>query len=496
MKLLKIFSLVFALTFCAIKAFCVEKPIIWKFTTNTPKHIENNRILNENIVKFEARGGEYVIINTTTGEYIDYSSLLMKQYEPRKKLVFGNILRLFNYAAGLHSGIIKENDIAFYTENNKIFDKIDKKTKDDLFQSLGLKEKNTAAEILHAYVKLLKNEDNYLTEAQLAVLKRVLYDNVATGKAKSANVEGCNVSGIGSTQHKNKNPNMVLTTFIGEFEANGQNYAIMTILDEPMPKKSTYGFNSAGWNTERLARDIITNMAQTMAVNSKDLLQKKLKKFSAIGGAYMIVEAETNKPMEEAFINFDKNIVFRTSDFSNLYSTVVGLNTDNLKEEDINFADKPLNLGGGFSSEDKLRILEKIELPLKYDFKFSIADQLQAYLNIVKNKKGLLTDSQLKALEKKLYQGTVIGNMQNIEYYGLISNTRGVSYANDLVLNTTNRGCALFIGNFSANDKEYGLAIAIELDIPQGLKDEPTSKWERAYIVPMINEIIRNFIKD
>ena len=167
-----------------------------------------------------------------------------------------------------------------------------------------------------------------------------------------------------------------------------------------------------------------------------------------------------------------------------------------MKISDINFADKPLNLGGGFSSEDKLRVLEKIELPLKYDFKFSIADQLQAYLNIVKNKKGLLTDSQLKALEKKLYQGTVIGNMQNIEYYGLISNTRGVSYANDLVLNTTNRGCALFIGNFSANDKEYGLAIAIELDIPQGLKDEPTSKWERAYIVPMINEIIRNFIKD
>lgn len=483
MKLLKIFSFAFVITFYATKAFCVENPILWKFTEATPKHIENQKILNEYISNFEANGGEYVIINTTTGEYVDKGSLFMPI---RLSLVFGNISRLFNYAAGLHSGIIKENEIVFNIKDTKIFDKIDTKTKADLFEKLSIRKENRPVEILQAYVKLLKNEDNYLTKNQLAALKKILFDNVATGKAKNANVDGCNVSGIASTQQKGNNPNIVLTTFIGEFEAKGQNYVIMTILDEPKPKKSTYGFNSAGWNAVILARDIIANMAQTKEESNKDLLQKKITNFSAIGGAYIIMDAKTKVSLEQEFIDYNEETIFNTFSFTNLYLTTIGLNTGILKEKDINFSDMPLEFASWTSLGDRQRVLDMLNLPFHYHFRYSLPNQLKAYLSIIRNERKLLSDTQLEALKQELYHETIIGNTQNIEYYGLISGTIKRGEKEDIY--------AVFIGNFDANGKEYGIAVV--LDSPKGVKGEPATKSARASVIPLVEEIIQNFIKD
>ena len=483
MKVSKIFFLIVALTLCATKAFCVENPIIWKFTEATPKHIENQKILNAHVSNFEAAGGEFVIINTTTGEYVDKGSLFMPIHLP---LVFGNISRLFNYAAGLHSGIIKENEIAFNVSDTEIFDKIDTKVKGDLFEKLGIRKENRPVEILQAYVKLLKNEDDYLTNAQLAVLKKVLFDNVATGKAKNANVDGCNVSGFGATQQKNKNYNNVLTIFIGEFEAKGQNYAIMTILDEPMPRKSTYGFTSAGWNAVILARDIIKNMAQTKTKDNKDLLQKKITNFSAIGGAYIIMDAKTKVPLEQEFIDYDEETIFNTFGFTDLYLTTVGLNTGVLKEEDINFDDMPLDFASWTSVGDRRRVLDMLNVPFNYHFRYSVPNQLKAYLSIIRNERKLLSDTQLEALKQKLYHETIIGNTQNIEYYGLRSGTIKRGEKEDIY--------AVFIGNFDANGKEYGIAVV--LDSPKGVKGEPATKRAPASVIPLVEEIIQNFVND
>lgn len=484
MKLFKILVLVITLAICATDAYCEVNPIKWKYTEHTPKHEENMRILKKSIANFDAVGGEYAIFNTTTGEFVDHSAIFMDQYKP---LVFGNVSRLFNFAVGLHSGAIKENEVFFYSNDNKIFDRISKEARDELFQSLGLRERNMITDILSAYIKLLKNEDNYLTQSQLDVLKKALFDcTTVFGKAKNAQVKGCNVSGIGSTQRQSRNHNDVMTSFIGEFEANGQHYAIMTILNKPMPKKSTYGFNSAGWNAVPLARDLITNMSSSQPSNNRDLLQKKISNFSAKGGAYMIVDAKTREPLEQEYIDFDKDTKFSTFGFVNLYLTTVGLNTGVLSEKDINFADMPIDFSSWFAFDDQKRVLKELDLSFDIHYLYSVADHLKAHLNVIENEKNLLNDTQLDALKKGLWHGIIIGNKQNIECYGWTSNT--------IKKDETDEVYTLFVGHFYANDREYGIAVV--LDSPQGIKGEQETKWARVNVVPMLKDIIRNFVKD
>ena len=172
-----------------------------------------------------------------------------------------NALRLFYYAIGLHTGAVKENEkIIFNTSEKKLFDRIAKADREAYFKPYIVKDTAMPMTLLLAYMKLFKNTDGYLTESQIAKLKSAVSDNVKTGKAKQANVEGVNVSGITSTTEKNKDGKEVYTVFLGDFEKDGKNYAIITLLDEPEALKSTYGFNSSGWNAVPLAGEIIKNI--------------------------------------------------------------------------------------------------------------------------------------------------------------------------------------------------------------------------------------------
>ena len=66
-----------------------------------------------------------------------------------------------------------------------------------------------------------------------------------TGTANKLNEEG---------QYEDKK---VRTTFIGNFEHNSKQYAILVILDEPQPLEETYNFVTSGWNAVPTAREII-----------------------------------------------------------------------------------------------------------------------------------------------------------------------------------------------------------------------------------------------
>ena len=497
MKVSKIFSLIFALTLCANQAFCddsavvahgskIKYPVMWKFTESTPKHIENQKILVKYVVDFDARGGEYAIINTTTGEYIDRAQIFSKQYYPYN---FGNISRLFAYAAGLHSGAIKADEIAFNQENTEKFDRVSKEAIDELLKILGIREYNSAEEMLYAYTTLMKNEDNYLTESQLEVLKTAMLQNVEKGKAKQAKVEGANVSGLGATNKKNKNPNLALSVFIGEFEKDGQNYAILTILDEPKPRKSTYGFNSAGWNAVPMARDLIENMTKEKdktpsAVLNKKLLERAINNYSANGGAYMIVDMETREIIEKEFIDFDEDYIFSSSSFYMLYLNTVGLNTGVLNENNIWFDDTPLDFASWFKLQDRKRVLKELDLPFNYHFRYPLYDHLKTYMNVISNKNKLLTDSQQEALRNEFSRDEIIGNDQKIKFYGLISQTVK-KYEKKNTIN-------MFIGSFVVDGKEYGLAVL--LDSPQGIRGEDKSYKGRYNVLPMAEEIIENFV--
>ena len=91
---------------------------------------------------------------------------------------------------------------------------------------------------------------------------RKLRDNVLTGTARRINIDGINIYGLTATDYKLDNPDEVITTFLGHFNYQGQEYALITLLDSPKGMKSTFGFNSSGWNATELARKIIQNIVE------------------------------------------------------------------------------------------------------------------------------------------------------------------------------------------------------------------------------------------
>lgn len=68
--------------------------------------------------------------------------------------------------------------------------------------------------------------------------------------------------------YKLDNPDDVVTTFLGYFIYQGQEYALITFLDAPKGIKSTYNFNSAGWNVTELARKIVESVILNTNLNA------------------------------------------------------------------------------------------------------------------------------------------------------------------------------------------------------------------------------------
>lgn len=65
-----------------------------------------------------------------------------------------------------------------------------------------------------------------------------------------------------STDFTSKDNKEVYTTFLGDFTSGEQQYALILVLDAPQGIKSTYGFNSAGWNAVKVARKVIQNIVE------------------------------------------------------------------------------------------------------------------------------------------------------------------------------------------------------------------------------------------
>lgn len=51
-----------------------------------------------------------------------------------------------------------------------------------------------------------------------------------------------------------------ITLYLLRFSYQGQDYALITFLDAPKGIKSTYNFNSSGWNATELARKIVESI--------------------------------------------------------------------------------------------------------------------------------------------------------------------------------------------------------------------------------------------
>lgn len=76
---------------------------------------------------------------------------------------------------------------------------------------------------------------------------------VLIGKAGTATKVG-----VGGKYQRDK----TINTFVGNFEHNNTNYAILVMLDEPKGSQGTFGLQSAGWNVVPTAKKIIEELVK------------------------------------------------------------------------------------------------------------------------------------------------------------------------------------------------------------------------------------------
>lgn len=183
---------------------------------NTASYIckGNYSILAEEIEKFNAAGGAFILINLENNEVLNSASI--------------SILKNFDY-----------NQDYSYTPKN-------------VMKLLKKEKLATPQQFIQDYATFIKSA----TKEDLKKLR----SNVLTGTAKQINIDGISIYGLTATDYKLDNPDEVITTFLGHFSYQKQEYAIITLLDAPRGIKSTFGFNSSGWNATELARKIVESV--------------------------------------------------------------------------------------------------------------------------------------------------------------------------------------------------------------------------------------------
>lgn len=183
---------------------------ICKFTSAICQ--KNYDTLSNGIKKFKASGGLLVVMNVKTSEIVDEISINMEN---------------LNYHP------------------------------DNIAKLLDFQNKNTPQQILAAYSLLVNNN-----EEKLADLRKTLRNNIIKGSGKNADVKETNVHGITSTDFISKDSKEVYTTFLGDFTSGEQQYALILVLDTPQGIKSTLGFKTSGWNSARIAKEVIQNIME------------------------------------------------------------------------------------------------------------------------------------------------------------------------------------------------------------------------------------------
>lgn len=188
-----------------MRKFAIQKKLFAK---------KNYGVLSEEIEKFNAAGGAFILVNLKNNEVLNSASI--------------SILESFDY-----------NRDYSYTPNN-------------VMKLLKKERLATTQQFIEDYTAFIKSAGKKELEE--------LRGNVTNRAAKKINIEGISIYGLTATDYKLDNPDDVVTTFLGHFSYQGQEYALITFLDAPKGIKSTYNFNSSGWNATELARKIVESV--------------------------------------------------------------------------------------------------------------------------------------------------------------------------------------------------------------------------------------------
>lgn len=101
-------------------------------------------------------------------------------------------------------------------------------------------------------------------------LRQLLRLVVKEGTAKKADVKGYAIGGKTGTADKNIHgryeKNNRIATFVGAFPINNPKYAILIMVDEPHPNKSSYGYATAGWVSAPAVARTVTSMGTLLGM--------------------------------------------------------------------------------------------------------------------------------------------------------------------------------------------------------------------------------------
>lgn len=142
----------------------------------------NYGVLSEEIEKFNAAGGAFILVNLENDEVLNSASI--------------SILEGFDY-----------NKDFSYTSNN-------------IMKLLKKDRLATTSQFIQDYTSFIKSADKKELEK--------LRNNVTRGTARKVNIEGISIYGLTATDYKLDNPDDVVTTFLGHFIYQGQEYALIT----------------------------------------------------------------------------------------------------------------------------------------------------------------------------------------------------------------------------------------------------------------------------
>lgn len=108
------------------------------------------------------------------------------------------------------------------------------------------------------------------TSLKMRQLMRLVVSN---GTARKADVAGYYIGGKTGTAQKNLHGRYVadkrMALFVGAFPMNNPKYAVLVLVDEPNPNKSSYGYATAGWVAVPAVGRVIADMGSILGMQPR-----------------------------------------------------------------------------------------------------------------------------------------------------------------------------------------------------------------------------------
>jgi cell division protein FtsI (penicillin-binding protein 3) len=119
----------------------------------------------------------------------------------------------------------------------------------------------------------VKSDIRIISQETSLKMRQLMRLVVSQGTAKKADVAGYNIGGKTGTAQKNLHGRYIqdkrMALFVGAFPMNNPKYAVLVLVDEPNPNKTSYGYATAGWVAAPAVGRIISDMGSIMGIQPR-----------------------------------------------------------------------------------------------------------------------------------------------------------------------------------------------------------------------------------